>query len=542
MSQSMIGCVLIHLEEGRYKHKANMRLPTLIALLAAVVGTIVHGWSILPPPRPCRTSSSRKLLNIAIKNTAKATAAVAIAGGAVLVTTAGVAGAVAVTTAAAQQAQALQQAAQIYNPPSNSMVGKVVVITGGSTGLGLESAKRLAAAGATIVLTSRTEMKGRKAVKEVVDYLVQKGRLPLFTTSNTSSTSSNTDGDNIYSLVLNLDDLSDVQQFAFRYASLNLNLPISILINNAGVMAIPTRELTIDGNERTFQSNHLGHFVLTNALLPYFNTNTTNSGGGGGTRIITVASTASNFVGRTGLDLSNLNGENSYSAWGSYGASKLANILFTRELQSRATTAKLDWLTAVTLHPGVVNTDLWRYIIGEELLDEIKNSNNPLFELVVAPLLSDVTQLFTKTPEQGASTQIYLAATTNNDIVKGAYYDEMKVKALPSFATDDEKARLLWEASERLSGVRFDFNMIDDDNVSSSVIEQVRDTPTTSDDVIDNPNASSSNGGCASLTSVDYDAAARLAYEEAGSVGDFDNFKFKYLEEMSAMVANKKRF
>jgi hypothetical protein len=84
--------------------------------------------------------------------------------------------------------------------------------------------------------------------------------------------------------------------------------------------------------------------------------------------------------------------------------------------------------------------------------------------------------------------------------------------------------------------------MIDDDNVSSSVIEQVHDTPTTSEDVIDNPNASSSNGGGASLTSVDYDAAARLAYEEAGSVGDFDNFKFKYLEEMSAMVANKKRF
>jgi NAD(P)-dependent dehydrogenase (short-subunit alcohol dehydrogenase family) len=285
-------------------------------------------------------------------------------------------------------------------------------------------------------------------------------------------------------------------------------------------MAIPTRELTIDGNERTFQSNHLGHFVLTNVLLPYFNT-TTN-----GTRIITVASTASNIVGPSGLDLSNLNGEISYSAWGSYGISKLANILFTRELQSRATTAKLDWLTAITLHPGVVNTDLWRYIIGEERFNEMKNNNNnPLFDLV-APLLSDVTQFFTKTPEQGASTQIYLAATENNNIVKGAYYDEMKVQSLPSFATDNDKARLLWEASERLTGMKFDFNMIDSEQVSAT---------TTSADVIDDPSASSSSlssGGGTSLTSVDYDAAARLAYEDAGSVGDFDMFKLKYLEEI----------
>jgi NAD(P)-dependent dehydrogenase (short-subunit alcohol dehydrogenase family) len=502
----------------------SIRLSTflILSLLAAVAVTIVHGWSILPPPRRrCRTSSSRKLINLAITNTAKATAAVAIAGGAVIATTAGVATA-AVSTQIQQQIQT-QQAAQIYNPPSNSMLGKVVVITGGSSGLGLESAKRLAAAGAIIVLTSRTEMKGRKAVNEVTKYLIQKGRLPLPSTSTNNN-------NNVYSLVLNLDDLSDVQEFASRYVSLNLNLPISILINNAGVMAIPTREVSINGNERTFQSNHLGHFVLTNVLLPYFNTNTTTSG----TRIITVASTASNIVGPTGLDLSNLNSEMSYSAWGSYGISKLANILFTRELQSRATTAKLDWLTAITLHPGVVNTDLWRYIIGEERFDDIKNNNNPLFELV-APLLKDVTQLFTKTPEQGASTQIYLAATDNNNIVKGAYYDEMKVQSLPSFATDDEKARLLWEASERLTGIRFDFNMIDS--------EQVSDT-TTSADVIDDPlaSSSSSSGGGTSLTSVDYDAAARLAYEDAGSVGDFDMFKLKYLEDMSAMVAKKKRF
>ena len=173
--------------------------------------------------------------------------------------------------------------------------------------------------------------------------------------------------------------------------------------------------------------------------------------------------------------------------------------------------------------------------IGEKRFDDIKNNNNPLFDLI-APLLSDVTQLFTKTPEQGASTQIYLAATDNTNIIKGAYYDEMKVQSLPSFATDNEKARLLWEASERLTGIKFDFNMIDSEQVSAT---------TTSADVIDDPLAPSSSkigGGGTSLTSVDYDAAARLAYEDAGSVGDFDMFKLKYLEDMSAMVAKKKRF
>ena len=192
-------------------------------------------------------------------------------------------------------------------------------------------------------------------------------------------------------------------------------------------MAIPLRELTIDGIERTFQSNHLGHFALTSVLIPYFNKDTT---GGSGTRIITVLSTASNIVGLTGLDMANLNGKISYSAWGSYGTSKLANLLFTRELQRRASDANMDWLTALTLHPGVVDTDLWRYVVGgrEERLDEVEN--NPS----LSTLLSVVAQVvpFTKTPEQGASTQIYLAAADgndkNNNIVKGAYFEEMMVR------------------------------------------------------------------------------------------------------------------
>lgn len=231
-------------------------------------------------------------------------------------------------------------------------------------------------------------------------------------------------------------------RIASRYEALGLDRDISVLINNAGVMAIPKRELTVDGNERTFQSNHLGHFVLTSVLFPYLSRN--------GTRVVTVSSSASYLAGPGGLDVDNLNGEKSYGAWSSYSSSKLANVLFTRELQRRSNDANLDWLTAITLHPGVVNTDLWRYIVGEERLRKMKEGGG------FGQLALGATRLIAKTPEEGASTQVFLAATSDDDIVKGAFYDEMKVNTnLPWFARDDVKGRALWDASEKLSGVRF---------------------------------------------------------------------------------------
>ena len=300
-----------------------------------------------------------------------------------------------------------------------------MLITGGSSGLGLETAKRLAAAGATVVLTSRSEDKGQIAVESVKDYLIGKG----------------VDTSNVYNLSLDLDSLENVKQFADSYKALELG-DISVLVNNAGVMAIPEKELTIDGNERTFQSNHLGHFVLTAELFPYLSQE--------GAKVITVSSSASNFA-APGLDIDNLNAEKSYGAWSSYGTSKLANILFTKELQRKADEAGLDWFTAVTLHPGVVNTDLWRYIVGEEKLAKIKEQDTVSLE----SLALSATSLFTKTPEQGASTQVFLAS--NDDLVKGAFYDEMKEKTnLPAFAKDEAKAKALWDVSEELAGIKFD--------------------------------------------------------------------------------------
>lgn len=313
-----------------------------------------------------------------------------------------------------------------YEPPPSSMDGEIVVITGGTTGLGLESAKRLANAGATVVLTSRDEAKGEKAVEAVQSYLKGRG----------------VTNDKVYSLVLDLDDLASVKAFPDAYKRLGLG-SINTLMNNAGVMAIPDRQLTKDGFERTFQSNHLGHFALTAGLFPLLSRTKAT--------VINVSSEAYQFAGRGGLDINNLNGEN-YGPWTSYGQSKLANILFTKELQKRAEESGDNaWLTTVTLHPGAVSTDLGRYLVGDEKWNELKTKGpSPLESLAL-----NAVSLFTKTVPEGASTQIFLAAGADGNLQKGEFYEDMKVKSLPPFARDEAKAKELWTKSEELSGVKF---------------------------------------------------------------------------------------
>jgi NAD(P)-dependent dehydrogenase (short-subunit alcohol dehydrogenase family) len=322
-----------------------------------------------------------------------------------------------------------------YEPIPNSLTDQVILITGGSTGLGLESAKRLAAAGATIVLTSRTLSKGETAVQSVQDYLTGKKGMPQ---------------GKIYNLVLDLDDLSSVKAFPGLFKTLSLG-PIDVLLNNAGVMAIPDRQLTKDGYERTFQSNHLGHFVLTAELYPFLNRNKST--------VINVSSEAYNFAqtssgpSKSGLDLNNLNGERQYGAWSSYGLSKLANILFTKELQSRADAAGENWLTTVTLHPGAVQTDLGRNLIGEEKWNDLKTNGPTGLQAVVFSALNAVT----KTVPEGASTQIFLAAGADGTLKKGAFYEDLKEKRnLPKWATDETAAKALWKRSEELGGIQFD--------------------------------------------------------------------------------------
>jgi NAD(P)-dependent dehydrogenase (short-subunit alcohol dehydrogenase family) len=314
----------------------------------------------------------------------------------------------------------------IYEPAANSLTDQVILITGGSTGLGLESARRLAAAGATIVLTSRTLNKGEQAVQSVKTYLSEKG----------------VENSKIYSTVLDLDDLESVRAYPASFKQLGFQ-KIDVLLNNAGVMAIPTREITKDGYERTFQSNHLGHFVLTAELFPLLSRDKAT--------VINVASEAYQIASK-GLALDNLNGEVGYGPWSSYGLSKLANILFTQELQRRADKAGDTWLTAVTLHPGVVATDLGRNLVGEEKWNSLKTKGPSFFESIAINAIS----LFTKTVPEGASTQVFLASGAEGALKKGVYYKDCKEKVLSGFAADETAARALWAKSEELGGIKFD--------------------------------------------------------------------------------------
>jgi NAD(P)-dependent dehydrogenase (short-subunit alcohol dehydrogenase family) len=418
----------------------------------------VNGWGLLPPPPLVALKKSKSLICrknkcllpppplVALKkkqlvcrkkkNNLKKKL---ILGGVAAAGAAAVAGVVAVGGAAVALNQLNNRV--VYEPEAGSLNDQVVLITGASSGLGLESAKRLAAAGATVVLTSRIKSKGEKAVEDVKTYLTNKG---IFDAK-------------LYSVVLDLDDLQQVKQFPESFKELGLG-DISILMNNAGVMAIPQKELTKDGFERQFQSNHLGHFVLTASMFPYLSRD--------GAKVINVASSAANLA-AAGLDIDNLNGERSYSAWPSYGQSKLANILFTNELQKKADAAGLDWLTAVSLHPGVVNTDLWRYIVGEDKLQELKETDG----FSIKSLALSATSLFTKTPEQGANTQVFLAAGADGKLVKGAYYDEMKVKDKLPFMKDEKKAEALWDLSEEYGGLTFDLTGLDI-AVDAAVVEE----------------------------------------------------------------------
>lgn len=249
------------------------------------------------------------------------------------------------------------------------------IVSGGNAGLGLESAKRLAEAGATVVFTSRDETKGQKALNEINDYIKQQ------------TSSDATFAGKVMVATLDLCDLDNVKSFKTRLTNSIGNAKVDVLMNNAGVMAIPDKRITKDGLETTFETNHLGHFALTSTLLPTLASDA---------RIINVSSLGYQFAGK-GLQLDNLNGETEYGPWSSYGLSKLENILFTNELQKRAAQSK-EWsnLTTFSLHPGAVQTDLARYLIGEEKFQSMKEKG---FESWKDKVVMESLAKFVKTGE-----------------------------------------------------------------------------------------------------------------------------------------------
>jgi NAD(P)-dependent dehydrogenase (short-subunit alcohol dehydrogenase family) len=308
--------------------------------------------------------------------------------------------------------------AKPYMPDANSLVGKTIVITGATTGLGLESAKRLAAGGANVILTSRTTSKGEIAVQEIRKYLANEINVSY-------------DQQMVAYKVLDFNDLNAVKaNLAQLWGDVE---KVDVLLNNAGAL-YEEHMLTVDGFERTIQSNHLGHFVLTALLYPRMSKDA---------RIVNVSSNAHGFV-PNGLPFDNLwKAEKSFGTFPTYAVSKLANILFTEELQRRLSKATSP-IVAFSVHPGVVSTDIGRDVDGK----------------IIGKLFSWFVKTFsnigvTKTVSNGSATQVWLSATPNiSEEMKGKYFVDCAVTKVSAKTPESDAARL-WEESEQMSGVKF---------------------------------------------------------------------------------------
>ena len=270
--------------------------------------------------------------------------------------------------------------------------GKTVLVTGCNSGLGLETIRALALRGARVLATARTVEKARDACAGL------KGDfLPLAC------------------------ELSDPASVRACVAAVKSGAaPLDAIIGNAGVMAIPKPEQKF-GWELHLFTNHIGHFILITGLLDRL----APAG-----RVVVVASNAHRRAPAAGIEFDNLSGERGYEPMKAYGASKLANILFTRELARRLGNGTQ---TANTLHPGVISTGITRTIpaLGQMAMK------------MASPLIL-------KTPAQGAATQCYLATSPAVAKVTGAYYADCNPSETTPIARDMSLAARLWQESEAL--------------------------------------------------------------------------------------------
>jgi NAD(P)-dependent dehydrogenase (short-subunit alcohol dehydrogenase family) len=279
------------------------------------------------------------------------------------------------------------------------MAGRTVIVTGGNSGIGRAAASALAAAQARVVLAVRDTAKGQTAA------------------SGMSGT--------VEVRRLDLASLESVRAFASEWEG-----EVDLLINNAGVM-VPPLSRTAEGFELQFGTNHLGHFALTNLLLEHVTG-----------RVVSVSSAAHRF-GK--IDFDDLNWEHrSYKAWRAYGQSKLANLLFTSELQRRLIAAGSPVL-ATAAHPGYASTNL-QFHSGRKLFDAISVVGN---------------RLIAQDEKGGALPTLYAAVADipgDSYTGPGGFAEQRgapKVVGRSGAATDMEVARRLWDVSEQLTGVSF---------------------------------------------------------------------------------------
>jgi NAD(P)-dependent dehydrogenase (short-subunit alcohol dehydrogenase family) len=299
------------------------------------------------------------------------------------------------------------------------LTGTLAVVTGANSGLGLGITRRLAAAGAEVILAVRNPQKGQQAVQ---DLLAENPRAKLS---------------------IELIDLASLHSVGEFVAQLNAaGRPVNLLVNNAGVMMPPTRHTTVDGFELQFGANHLGHFALTGGLLPLLRK--------AGSSRVTTMSSGMNHLGSIRFD--DLQWQRGYVPAFAYGQSKLANLLFAREL-NRLSLEHAWGILSNAAHPGATHTNL--QTSGPSLG---KTGGSAGLGMRMATLIPGLWQEI----PQGVLPALY--AATCPAALGGAYYGpdgffEMtgmpKLAVLPGKAKNAATARKLWQVSEQLTGVHF---------------------------------------------------------------------------------------
>ncbi|HUO90198.1 MAG TPA: SDR family NAD(P)-dependent oxidoreductase [Rhizomicrobium sp.] len=281
------------------------------------------------------------------------------------------------------------------------MQGKTVIITGGTSGIGEVAAIRLAEQGARIVLVARDKARTDATLAKL------KG--------------ANATAQHAYHLA-DLSLISEMKRVAAEVAAAEPK--IDVLINNAGAVFL-SRQVSADGLEMTFATNHMAYFVVTNILLP-------NLRATPGARIVSTASDAHKSA---KLDLDDLQFvKRKYASFAVYGTSKLCNILFTRELARRL---GAGGPTANCLHPGFVGTRFGS-----------NNATNPFLRLLQRTIMT-----FGISPEEGAKTIIHLASAPDVATISGEYFYKCKIDTPSAAAQDDDAAARLWDVSKQISGV-----------------------------------------------------------------------------------------
>lgn len=283
--------------------------------------------------------------------------------------------------------------------PDHSMRGKVCLITGATSGIGKAASLALAQKGASLILVARNKEKAAQ-LKQLIKM--------------------ETGNEDVDLIVGDLSSQADIRRIAQTF--IDSGKPLHVLLNNAGIVNMK-RVLTVDGHEEMFAVNHLAYFLLTHLLLDRLK-------GNASARIVNVASRAHAFC-KSGINFDDINFGHGYSSVKVYGHSKLANILFTRQLAKKLEDSNV---TVNCCHPGVVATGL--------------GTNNGVLGKLVMLLMKP----FLRSAEQGAATSIYLA-TSSEVRGSGNHYADCKPAKVKPWAEDAAAAEWLWEVSLEMTGL-----------------------------------------------------------------------------------------